>query len=307
MATDIPPTSPPARHNTGRRRWLETAIHGFLILAAAVSIFTTVGIVVVLCVQTTGFFREVSPLKFFTGLEWSPRQKLFGIWPLVCGTLWIAFGSAVIAIPLGLLSALYLGEYAQPRWRDFFKPLLEILAGIPSVVYGYFAVVFISPIIRTLFPSAEVFNVVIASIVVAVMIIPTVVSLSEDVLRAVPRSLREAGYALGATKFEVTTRVVLPAAASGIMASFLLAISRAIGETMAVTLAAGSSPNLTWNPLESVQTMTAYIVAVSTGEAPTGSIEYRTIFAVCATLFIMTLTMNIIAQWILSRVSERYE
>jgi phosphate transport system permease protein len=278
-----------------------------LIVAAAVSILTTVGIVVVLCVETAAFFGVVSPVEFFTGRVWSPRQGQFGVLPLVCGTLWIAFGSGVIAIPLGLLAALYLGEYADRRWRDFFKPVLEILAGIPSVVYGYFAVVFISPIIRALFPSADVFNVAIASIVVAVMIIPTVVSLSEDVLRAVPRSLREAGYALGATKFEVTTRVVLPAAASGIMASFLLAVSRAIGETMAVTLAAGSAPNLTWNPLHSVQTMTAYIVAVSTGEAPAGSIEYRTIFAVCATLFVMTLSMNIIAQWILGRVSERYE
>ena len=290
-----------------RRRWTEGALLVVLNLAAAVSIITTVGIVVVLCVETVIFFQEVSPVEFFTRTEWIPRQHVYGIWPLVCGTMWIAFGSGVIAIPLGLLAAIYLGEYAQPRWRNIFKPALEILAGIPSVVYGYFAVVFISPMVRWVFPSADVFNVLSASIVVAVMIIPTIVSLSEDVLRAVPRSLREAGYALGATKFEVTTKVVLPAAASGIMASFLLAISRAIGETMAVTLAAGSTPNLTFNPLEHVQTMTAYIVAVSTGEASTGSIEYRTIFAVCATLFAMTLTMNIIAQWILSRVSERYE
>lgn len=291
------------------RRIREQLIHGFLFLCAIVSVLTTVGIVVVLLAETFQFFTKVSLIEFLTETRWAPllRPQYFGILPLLCGTAWVAAGSALIAIPLGLCTAIFLSEYASPRVRSIIKPSLEVLAGIPSVVYGYFAVVMISPLIRELIPSADVFNAVSASIVLAIMILPMVVSLSEDMLRSVPRSLREAAYALGSTKFDVTCRVVVPAALSGIIASFLLAVSRAVGETMAVTLAAGATPKLTWNPTESIQTMTAYIVQVSLGDTPAGSIEYQTIFAVGTTLFLLTLSMNVVAQWVLSRYREVYE
>ena len=235
------------------------------------------------------------------------KPQHFGILPLFCGTFLVAGGSALIAVPLGLGTAIYLSEYASPLVRDVVKPLLEILAGIPSVVYGYLAVVFVSPVIRHWFPSAELFNAANACVVVGIMIMPMIVSMSEDVLRSVPRSLREGAYALGASKLDVTVRVIVPAALSGIMASILLAIARAVGETMAVTLAAGATPRLTLNPLESVQTMTAYIVQVSQGDTPAGTPEYRTLFAVGLALFISTFVLNIIAQWILARVREKYE
>jgi phosphate transport system permease protein len=213
----------------------------------------------------------------------------------------------VVALPIGLLSAVYLSEYASGPVREVVKPVLEVLAGIPSVVFGYLAVVWVSPWIRSVFPSAGVFNAASASIVVGIMILPMIVSLSEDVLRSVPRSLREAAYALGATKLDVTVKVVLPAAVSGIVAAFLLALSRAIGETMAVTLAAGNQPKLTLNPLDTVQTMTAYIVQISQGDTPAGTLEYRTIFAVGLALFVSTMTLNVLAQWFVSRVREKYE
>jgi phosphate transport system permease protein len=234
-------------------------------------------------------------------------EHKFGIWPLACGTLLVTAGAAIVALPIGLLSAIYLSEYATSTVREVVKPVLEVLAGIPSVVFGYFAVVSVSPLIRSWFPSAGVFSAASASIVVGFMILPMVISLSEDVLRSVPRSLREAAYALGATKFDVTAKVVVPAAISGIVAAFLLALSRAIGETMAVALAAGNTPHLTLNPLESVQTMTAYIVQVSQGDTPAGTLEYRTIFAVGLALFVTTMTLNIVAQWLVARVREKYE
>ncbi|RIK76326.1 MAG: phosphate ABC transporter permease subunit PstC, partial [Planctomycetota bacterium] len=231
----------------------------------------------------------------------------FGILPLACGTLLVTVGAAVIAIPMGLGAAIYLSEYATPQVRDVLKPVLEILAGIPSVVYGYLAMVFISPLVRSVFPQADVFNALSASIVVAIMILPMIVSLSEDVLRAVPRSLREGAYALGATKLDVTAGVVVPAALSGIMASILLAIARAVGETMAVALAAGKRPQLTLNPLDSIQTMTAYIVETTKGDVPRGTLGYQTIFAVGLALFLSTLALNVLAQWILKHMREKYE
>jgi len=287
----------------------EGLIQFALFLCAAVSVLTTIGIVAVLLIEALQFFRDVSPWDFIFGTKWSPllKPQHFGILPLLCGTCLVAAGAAVVAIPIGLCTAIYLSEYA-PKWvRETVKPLLEILAGIPSVVYGYLAIVFVSPIIRSMFESANVFNAASASIVVGIMILPMIVSLSEEVLRAVPRSLREASYALGATKLDVTLKVVVPAAFSGILASFLLAISRAVGETMAVTLAAGATPKLTLNPLESIQTMTAYIVQVSQGDTPAGTVEYRTIFAVGLTLFFTTMLMNILAQWVLRRTREKYE
>lgn len=291
------------------RKAFEQLIQVVLFLCAAVSVLTTIGIVLVLLAEALQFFRDVSPWDFLFGSKWSPllKPQHFGILPLLCGTCLVAAGAAIVAIPIGLCTAIYLSEYA-PKWvREIVKPLLEILAGIPSVVYGYLAIVFVSPIIRSMFESANVFNAASASIVVGIMILPMIVSLSEEVLRAVPRSLREASYALGATKLDVTLRVVVPAAFSGILASFLLAISRAVGETMAVTLAAGATPKLTLNPLESIQTMTAYIVQVSQGDTPTGTVEYRTIFAVGLALFFSTMLMNVLAQWILRRTREKYE
>lgn len=292
-----------------KTRWLEGIIHALLIACSVVSIITTIGIVLVLVTQSIPFFREVPFLDFATGTKWAPlfEPQHFGILPLFCGTFLVAGGSAIIAVPLGLGTAIYLSEYASPLTRDVVKPLLEILAGIPSVVFGYVAVVFVSPIIREMFPSADLFNALNACVVVGIMILPMIISLSEDVLRSVPRSLREGAYALGATKLDVTIRVIVPAALSGIVASFILAITRAVGETMAVTLAAGANAKLTLNPLTSIQTMTAYIVEVSQGDIPTGSIEHRTIFAVGLSLFVSTLVLNVLAQWILNRMREKYE
>ncbi|MGH7475088.1 MAG: phosphate ABC transporter permease subunit PstC [Longimicrobiales bacterium] len=291
------------------RRLRERSIAGLLFACSVISVITTVGIVVVLLTEASGFFREVSVREFLTGTRWAPllRPQSFGVLPLLAGSFQIAIGAAVIALPIGLASAVYLSEYAPLRVRAIVKPLLEILAGIPTVVYGYFALTFVTPLLQRVWPEVNVFNAASASIVVGIMIIPMVSSLSEDALSAVPRSLREGAYALGATRFEVAVRTVVPAALSGVLASFILAISRAIGETMAVTIAAGSTPKLTLNPAESIQTMTAYIVQVSLGETPFGTIEYRTIFAVGLLLFLMTLVMNIMSVWILKRFREVYE
>lgn len=282
---------------------------GLFFLCSAVSVLTTIGIVLVLVVEAAGFFVEVSPIEFLTGTQWTPlfRPQSFGVLPLLAGSVLVAVGAAIVALPIGLASAVYLSEYAPPRVRAILKPALEILAGVPTVVFGYFALTFVTPLLREIWPQTNIFNAASASIVVGIMIIPLVASLSEDAMSAVPRSLREGAYALGATKFEVATRTVVPAALSGIIASFILAISRAIGETMAVVIAAGNTPNLTINPLESIQTMTAYIVQISLGEAPVGSIEYRTLFAVGLTLFIVTFLMNVLSIFVLRRFREVYE
>jgi phosphate transport system permease protein len=287
----------------------EGAAKLFLIACAALSILTTLGIVAVLIFETIEFFQEVSIIEFVTSTQWTPlfSEKHFGIAPLLVGTLLVAAGAMVIALPVGLVSAIYLSEYAPDRLRRVLKPMLEILAGIPTVVYGYFALLFISPLIRSVFPEAQVFNAASASIVMGVMIIPLVSSLSEDAMVAVPRSLREAAYALGATRMEVALRVVTPAALSGIAAAFIIGISRAVGETMIVAIAAGLQPKLTLNPLESIETMTAYIVQVSLGDAPVGTIEFKTIFAVGMTLFLLTLLLNMISQVIIRRFREAYE
>lgn len=296
---------------SGRRRHAgERLVGGALFLCAAVSILTTVGIVVVLVREAAAFFAHVSPIEFLTGTKWTPlfQPKHFGVLPLLGGSALVAVGAALVALPLGLASAVYLSEYAGDRLRRFVKPAMEVLVGIPTVVYGYFALTFVTPILQAFFPERTgVFNAASASLVVGIMILPMVASLSEDAMRSVPRSLRMAGYALGATKLEVSTRTVVPAALSGIMASFILAISRAIGETMAVTIAAGSTPRLTLNPLESVQTMTAYIAQTSQGEVPHGTVEYRSIFAVGLALFVVTLGMNVLSQAVLRRFQEVYE
>ena len=291
------------------RKLKERLIYAALAACVLISVLTTVGIILSLITETFSFFQEVPIGNFLTDTRWTPlfADKHFGILPLVAGTLIILVGASLVALPIGLASALYLSTYAKPGVRKVVKPLLEVLAGIPTVVYGYFALTFVTPLLRTFIPDMSIFNALSASIVVGIMIIPMVSSLSEDALMAVPRSLREAGFALGATKFEVATKIVLPAGLSGVIASFILAISRAIGETMIVTLAAGSTPKLTLNPLESIQTMTAYIVQVSMGDTPQGTIVYKTIFAVGMLLFLITLAMNILGQLVTRRYREVYE
>ena len=287
----------------------ERAIGALLGVFSGVSIITTIGIVVVLVTESLTFFAHVSPIEFLTGTQWSPlfQDQHFGVLPLLTGSLLVSVGAAIVALPLGLAAALYLSEYAPDRVRGILKPVLEVLAGVPTVVYGYFALGFVTPLLRNVFPEMGIFNALSPAIVMGIMIMPLVSSLSEDALRAVPRSLREGAYALGATRFEVATKTVVPAALSGIAASFILALSRAIGETMIVTIAAGSSPRLTLNPLESVQTMTAYIAQTSSGEAPQGSVEYQTIFAVGLALFGITLLMNVVSNLVLRRYREVYE
>ncbi len=291
------------------RRWQEEGIKGVLFLCALLSIAVTVGIIAVLSTETLLFFREVPVWDFLFGKVWAPllAPRHFGVLPLLAGTFLIVVGAGIIGLPVGLATAIYLSEYATTRVRTVAKPVLEILAGIPTVVYGYFALTFVTPLLRTVFPTTSVFNAASASIVVGIMILPMVASLCDDALRAVPESLRQGAYALGATPFEVSARVVVPGALSGIIASFVLALSRAIGETMAVTIAAGATPKLTANPLESIQTMTAYIVQVSLGDTPTGTVEYYTIFAVGALLFVITLLANLLAFRILRRFREVYE
>ncbi len=292
-----------------RKRLGEEGVKVVLFLCAFLSVGTTVGIITVLARETFLFFQEVNFFDFLFGTDWAPllRPQKFGVLPLVCGTLLIVLGSAAIAIPVGLASAIYLSEYASHRVRDIVKPVLEILAGIPTVVYGYFALTFVTPVLRIFFPGIDFFNAASASIVVGVMILPMVASLCDDALRAVPASLRQGGIALGATRFEVSTRIVVPAALSGVSASFVLALSRAVGETMVVTLAAGANPKMTLDPFVSIQTMTAYIVQVSLGDTETGGIEYKTIFAVGSLLFVITLIANVIANRIMRRFREVYE
>jgi phosphate transport system permease protein len=268
-----------------------------------VSIATTVAIVAVLAYESVPFFREVPLLEFVGGTRWAPllEPRSFGVLPLVTGTLLIVVGSGVIAIPVGLATAIFLSEYASDRFRNIVKPVLEILAGIPTVVYGYFALTTVTPVLQAIVPSTGIFNAASAAIVVGIMILPMVASLCEDALSAVPDSLRQGGFAVGATRDEVALHVVVPSALSGVMASFVLALSRAIGETMAVTLAAGATPKLTLNPFESIQTRTAYIVQVSLGDTPAHTVEHHTIFAVGALLFLVTLGMNILARRIVVR------
>ena len=297
------------------RSLTEGGVWVFLLLCAMISVLTTAGIITVLGVESYRFFQTsgVGVLGFLTGTELRPDAvpPKYGILPLIWGTFVVAAGSSLVALPIGLLSAIYLSEYAPRRVRGVLKPALELLAGIPSIVYGYLALLLVTPALKAVLEPlgfhVETFNALSACIVVGVMIIPMVSSLSEDVLSAVPRALREAGYALGATKFEVSTRVVLPAALSGVVASFILAISRAIGETMAVVLAAGMRPQIALNPLTSVETMTAYIVAVFGGEASYGSPEYLSLFAVGMSLFVITLTLNVFSGLVMRRYREVYQ
>jgi phosphate transport system permease protein len=272
------------------------------------SILTTAGIVVVLLVETAGFFREVSLWDFLTDTQWTPLfvDKHFGILSLLSGTVLTSVIAMIIAVPVGLLSAIYLSEYAPSTARNVLKPSLEVLAGIPTVVYGYFALLLVTPFLQKFIPSLAGFNALGPGIVIGIMIIPMISSMSEDAMYAVPKNLREAAFALGSSKLRTSFRVVIPAAFSGIAASYILAISRAIGETMIVAIAAGQQPRLTLNPLEPVETMTAYIVQVSLGDTPTGTLEYRTIFAVGMMLFLGTFILNIFSYYLHRRFREVY-
>lgn len=299
----------PLRLRATRRRWGEDVVKAALALCAFVSVATTVGIVVALFVPAFEFFSEISIVDFLTGTDWAPlfEPPAFGVLPLIAGTLLVTGCACMVCIPFGLGSAIYLSEYARPRTRKYLKPALEVLAGIPTVVYGYFALTFMTPLLQDIGVGVGVFSALSAGIVMGVMLLPTVASVSEDSMSAVPRDLRDGAYALGSTRLHVSTRIVVPAAISGIIASFVLAISRAVGETMIVLIAAGGQPNWTWNPLDAVQTMTAFIAATGQGDVPTGSIEYKTIFAVGAALFVMTFVMNLFAIRLVRRFREVYE
>ncbi|MGD1900321.1 MAG: phosphate ABC transporter permease subunit PstC [Phormidesmis sp.] len=276
---------------------------------AAISILTTIGILATLIFETIEFFKEVPISQFLTDTRWTPlfASKQFGIFVLVSATMMISVISIMVALPLGLLSAICLSEYATPRIRRILKPMLEILAGVPTVVYGYFALLTVTPFLQIFLPDLQGFNALSAGLVLGIMITPMVASLSEDALYAVPRSLKDGAYALGATKRETVTSVVLPAALSGIVSSLILATSRAVGETMIVTLAAGANPTLGFNPFVPVMTMTAFIVQITKGDAPYGTIEYKTLYAVGMTLFIMTFALNIFSFWFVRRFREKYD
>ena len=289
----------------------EDVIQFLLFIAGILSIFTTIAIVYELGKEAWLFFGnpDVTFAKFFGTTEWSPGIGKFGIWPLVTSTMITSLIAMTISLPLGLAAALYLSEYASPKARSVLKPILEILAGIPTVVYGYFALLFVTPILQSVFgkDNVEVYNMASAGLVMGIMILPLISSMSEDAFSAVPRPLREGAYAMGATKLETSLQVVLPAALSGIGAAVILGISRAIGETMIVAVAAGSGPNFTFNPFQAAETMTGHIARISGGDLSYNSIDYTSLFAIALMLFLVTLVLNLISQWIVQRFREQYE
>lgn len=290
------------------RRWVEAGIERLLWACAAGSVLITAGIIGVLLFETVAFLQEVPITDFLFGTVWSPLfyDAQFGVLPLVSGTLLVSAIAMAVALPAGLLSAIYLSEYAPSGVRRIVKPVLEILAGVPTVVYGYFALLFVTPVLQGILPDLPLFNALSPGLVMGIMILPLVSSLSEDALHAVPNGLREGAYALGATRMQSALRVVVPAAFSGISASFILAMSRAIGETMIVAIAAGQQPRLTADPTTPVQTMTAFIVQVSQGDTPAGSLGFKTIFAVGMLLFLLTFALNMASDWLRRRFREEY-
>ena len=298
----------PAREPRRRLQRFEFIIEWGLFLSALLSIGTTIGIILVLTIETVAFLRQVPIVEFLTGTEWTPLFAVprFGVLPLVAGTTLVSMIAMLVALPMGLLSAVYLSEYASEGVRRVLKPVLEVLAGVPTVVYGYFALLFVTPLLQRFIPALSGFNALSPGIVMGIMILPLVSSLAEDAMRGVPRGLREGSYALGATKMQTSLRVVVPAAFSGITAAFILAVSRAIGETMIVAIAAGQQPRFTFDPTVPVETMTAYIVQISLGDTPQGTLEYRTIFAVGMLLFIGTFGLNLVSAWLRERFREEY-
>ena len=291
-----------------RRIWIEKAIEVALFSAALVSVFVTIGIVYVLVSESVAFFRHVPILQFLTDTQWTPLfdDAHFGIMVLLSGTLTSSAVALAIAIPLGTIIAIYLSEFAPFKLREIAKPFLELLGGVPTIVYGYFALLFVTPLLQKIYPGLPGFNLLSAGLVMGIMIIPYVSSISEDAMRAVPMALREGSYAMGATRYQTATRVVVPAAFSGIASAYILGISRAVGETMILAVAAGMQPNLTFNPLEPAATITAYIVQVALGDLPHGSIGYQTIFAAGLTLMVLTLTFNILGHVLRRRFRETY-
>ena len=311
-ATSTPlPTMAPVRFRAATRRSRiirERVIESMLFFAALVSVFTTVGIVYVLVKESVVFFQHVSIIDFLTDTQWTPLfdDAHFGIMVLLSGTLTSSLVALAIAIPLGTVIAIYLSEFAPFKLREVAKPFLELLGGVPTIVYGYFALLFVTPLLQALIPGLPGFNLLSAGIVMGIMIIPYVSSISEDAMRAVPMSLREGSYAMGATRYQTATRVVVPAAVSGIAAAYILGISRAVGETMILAIAAGMQPNLTFNPMEPAATITAYIVQVALGDLPHGSLGYQTIFAAGLTLMLFTLAFNIVGHMMRRRFREIY-
>ncbi|WP_050615781.1 phosphate ABC transporter permease subunit PstC [Bacillus testis] len=293
-----------------KKRWNADKVIPILLLATAtISMLTTIGIVLTLLFETFEFFTRVPIVEFFTSSKWYPfsaADPSYGIMPLIAGTLKVTGIATLVAVPVGLATAVYLSEYANDKARKIIKPILEVLAGVPTIVYGFFALTFVTPVLKHLFPSLEVFNALSPGTVIGIMITPMIASLSEDAMSSVPKSMREGAYALGATRLETTFKVVLPAAVSGIMASIVLALSRSIGETMIVSVAAGATPSMGWDVTSSIQTMTSYIVQVSTGDAGYGTTIYYSIYAVGMTLFICTLAMNLLAQFISRKFREEY-
>lgn len=287
----------------------EIIIEKFLLLSALITILTTVGIVLVLAIEAVKFFGEVSIIDFFTDTQWTPlfTNKRYGILPLLSGTFLTSFIAIAVALPIGLTIAIYLSEYAPKKFREYVKPALELLAAVPTVVYGFFALTVVTPFLQKLIPGMSGFNSLSAGIVMGIMIIPIISSLSEDALKAVPNSLREASFGMGSTRLQTALKVTVPAASSGIVVSIILAISRAIGETMIVAIAAGQQPRLTLNPFVPIETLTAYIVQVSLGDVQHNSIEYRTIFAAGITLFVFTFILNTISHWVKNKYREKYE
>ncbi len=292
-------------------RWHEMAIQGFLFFCGALSILTTAGIVLILGRESWLFFRspEVSLREFLGTTKWQPSIGQFGIWPLVNATMMTTFFALLVALPLGLCTAIYLSEYASERVRSSLKPVLELLAGIPTVVYGYFALTFVTPLLRGILGRdvVEIYNTASAGIVIGILILPLITSMAEDALNAVPRSLREASYALGATRLETAATIVLPAATSGVAAAIILAISRAVGETMIVAIAAGAGPAFTFNPFKAAETMTGHIVRISGGDLSYDSMDYNSLFAIGLVLFLITFALNIVSRWFVQRFREVYE
>ena len=298
MRTKVPPV-----------RLKERLIEWVMMLCSFVTVLTTIGIILVLALESITFFSEVSIIDFLTDTQWTPlfSEKHFGILPLLSGTLLTTTIAILLAVPLGLIIAIYLNEYAPQKFTAVVKPILEVLASVPTVVYGFFALQFVTPLLQTFIPDLRGFNALSPGLVMGIMIIPYITSLSEDALRSVPNSLREASYGMGATKFQTAFKVMVPAASSGIIVAIILAISRALGETMIVAIAAGQEPKLTFNPKESVETITTYIVQVSMGDVPQDSLEYRTIFAAGLTLFVFTFILNNISFWIRRKFQNKYE
>jgi len=291
-----------------RRNVKERIIELILMLAALSAVATTFAIVGILLYESLGFFKTVSVVEFFTATEWTPlfEDAHYGIMPLISGTLTTSAVALALAVPVGTIAAIYLSEFASHKAREIVKPILELLVGVPTVVFGYFALLFVTPILQKIFPELPGFNMLSAGLVMGVMIIPYIASVAEDAMRAVPMSMREGSYAMGATRFQTAIRVVTPAAVSGIVAAYILAISRAVGETMVVAVAAGQQPNLTFNPMESAATITAYIVQVAMGDLPHGSIGYQSIFAAGLVLMVMTLGFNIIGHVVRKKYREQY-